>query len=57
VISRLLSYHGLYGSTSCEPIPMHSVKFDADIFVQSGVIDIFLFTYRVNPRSAAILAF
>jgi len=38
---------GLYGSTSCcisQCLAHYSVKFDADIFVQSGVIDIF-FTY------------
>jgi len=36
--------HGLYGSTSCciSQCPMHyPVKFDADIFIRSGVIDIF----------------
>jgi len=36
--------HGLYGSKSCciSQCPVHyTVKFDADIFIQSGVIDIF----------------
>jgi len=39
--------HGLYGSASCciSQCPVHyPIKFDEDIFIQSGVIDIFLFT-------------
>ena len=45
--NRTSREHGLYGFTSCciSQCPVHySVKFDADIFIQSGVIDIFLFT-------------
>jgi len=39
--------HSMYGSKSCciSQRPVHyPVKFDADIFIQFGVIDIFLFT-------------
>jgi len=37
--------HGLYGGTSCcisQCLVHYPVKLDADIFIQSGIIDIFL---------------
>jgi len=52
--------HGLYGSTSCciSQCPVHyPVKFDANIFIQSGVIDIFLFTYLKIQDGGGFLSY
>jgi len=46
-------YTLLYNLSQC---PVHyPVKFDADIFIQSGVIDVFLFTYLKSKMAAAAI--